>query len=117
MALLGAVSGAPPPTTQPGVGLDRERGLVEFLAKFAHRLPSSLPLVRVDLVMSLKHKLADRRAGGWRTNLPPEIGEIFLLVSGKFQQEFCQLLRGLIVQNIDIGLRGSLLLVFCCSQD
>ena len=52
-----------------------------------------------------------------RTNLPPEIGEIFLLVSGKFQQEFCQLLRGLIVQNIDIGLRGSLLLVFCCSQD
>ena len=63
MALLGAVAGTPPPTAQAGVGLDGERGLVEFLAKFAHRLASSLPLVRVDLVMSLKHKLAtyDRR--------------------------------------------------------
>ena len=65
MALLGAVAGAPPPTAQAGVGFDRERGLVEFLAKFAHRLASSLPLVRVDLVMSLKHKVAtsDRRNG------------------------------------------------------
>ena len=114
----GPQQAVPPPAPQAGVGLHRQGRLVQLLTESAHRLARPLPLVRVDLVMSLKHggqsELADTTTGG--TNLPPEIGQIFFLVSCEFQQEFSQLLGSLIVQNIDVGLRGSLLLVFCSSQ-
>ena len=109
-------SGTLPTTTSPGWGrssLGRGSSASHTVCTWPWLLSPSRRCVLGSI--SVREELIGGQVTGG-TDLPPEIRQIFLLISRQRQQELGQLLGWLIVQHVDVGLGRGFSRVVSTSQ-